>query len=112
MKKAMLLVAVALMSFGTISAQRGGGRPQMSVEDQVKQLKEELNLTDDQTKKVTTLYTDFEKKMKEAGEGSREQMRAEREKLNQQVEALLTDEQKKTFQQVRAQRGGGRGGRR
>lgn len=107
MKKMVLLVAVALMGCGLANAQqRGGGRPQMSVEDQVKNLKKELNLTDDQTQKVTALYTDFEKKMKEAGQGSREQMRAQREKLNQQVEALLTDEQKKVFQEKQAQRRG------
>ena len=56
MKKMVLLVAVALMGCGLAKAQqRGGGRPQMSVEDQVKNLKKELNLTDDQTQKVTAL---------------------------------------------------------
>lgn len=74
------------------------------------QPEKELNLTDDQTQKVTALYTEFEKKMKEAGQGSREQMRTQREKLNQQVEALLTDEQKKVFQEKQAQRrGSGKG---
>lgn len=41
--------------------------------------------------------------------GDREQMRTEREKLNTQIEALLTDEQKTTFQKMKSQGRGGAG---
>ncbi|MGM9798856.1 MAG: hypothetical protein ACI3ZY_15010 [Parabacteroides sp.] len=107
MKKWIVLVAAMLLSLGNVSAQqRGGGRQQMSVEEQVSNLKKELSLTDEQTEKVTTLYTDFQKKMQA---GDREQMRTEREKLNTQIEALLTDEQKAAFQKSKTQMQG-RGG--
>lgn len=110
MKKLIVLTAVALLGFGSLSAQRTGGHQRLTVEEQVGNLKKELNLTDEQTEKITVLYTDYRKKMQEAGEGSREKMRGEREKLDKQVEALLTDEQKTAFQKMRQQRRGpGRG---
>lgn len=109
MKKLAVLVLVALLGFGSASAQRNGDRRQMSVEQKVSNLKKELNLTDEQTAKVTVLYTDFEKKVKSAGENSREQMKSEREELEKQVQALLTDEQKKTYQEMQAKRSGGKG---
>lgn len=109
MKRIVLMAALALLGTGSISAQRGGGRPRMTVEQQVNQLKQELNLTSDQVKKVTALYTDHQKKMEGAGEKSREQMRSERENLNKQVEALLTDKQKTAFREMQArQRGQGK----
>ena len=78
----------------------------MSVEQQVSNLKKELNLTDEQTAQVTVIYTDFEKQMKSAGETSREQMRSQREELEKQVQALLTDEQKKLYQEMKTKRSG------
>ena len=107
MRKWIVIVAAMLLGLGNVSAQqRGGGRQQMSVEEQVSNLKKELSLTDEQTKQVTALYTDFQKKMQE---GDREQMRTEREKLNTQIEALLTDEQKTSFQKIKSQGRGGAG---
>lgn len=114
MRRIVCLAAVVLMGFGSMSAQQGKRRPKMSVEEQVSHLKKELSLTDEQTKQVTALYTDFQKKMQEGGENAREQMRTEREKLDNQVKALLTDEQKKAFEKLQAQRpqrGQGRGPR-
>ena len=110
MKKFALLTILALLGFGSMSAQKGNRRPQMSVEKRVERLKKELNLTDDQVKQVTTLYTDFQKKMQSAEKGSREQMCAERDKLNKQVEAVLTDEQKKSFKKMQTQRQQGQRG--
>lgn len=105
MKKTVLLVAIVLLGFGNMFAQRGGGHPRMSVEERVNNLKKELSLTDEQTKQVTALYTDFQKKMQSSTEqSSREQMRSEREKLNKQIEELLTDEQKKALQKMQSQR--------
>ena len=107
MKKSIIIVAAMLLSLGNVCAQqRGGGRQQMSVEEQVSNLKKELSLTDEQTKQVTALYTDFQNKTQK---GDREQMRTERDKLNSQIEALLTDEQKTSFQKIKSQGRGGAG---
>ena len=109
MKKSVIIVAAMLLGLSNVCAQqRGGGRQQMSVEEQVSNLKKELSLTDEQTKQVTALYTDFQKKMQT---GDREQMRTERDKLNSQIEGLLTDEQKTSFQKIKTQGRGGAGRR-
>ena len=62
----------------------------MSVEEQVSNLKKELSLTDEQTKQVTALYTDFQNKTQK---GDREQMRTERDKLNLQKSKKVLDVQ-------------------
>ncbi|MCM1313354.1 MAG: Spy/CpxP family protein refolding chaperone [Bacteroides sp.] len=104
MRKIALLAVVAFLGVGSMFAQRGNGRPRMTVEQQVERMKTELSLTDEQTKQVTDLYTDFQKKMQGTERGDREQMRAEREKLEKQVEALLTDEQKTAYKKLQAER--------
>lgn len=59
-------------------------------------------------KKITALYTDFEKKRVAGSEASREQMRAERQELDKQVSAVLTDTQKAKLDEMRkARRSGG-----
>lgn len=68
-----------------------------------------LNLTDAQKKKVTEIR-DAEsverRKLLSGGnlEGMREKMTALREKTNKQIEAILTDEQKKKFKETQSQR--------
>lgn len=108
MKKLILMAAIAMLCACPADAQRNGGRQRMTVEQQVSELKSELGLTSEQTKRVTALYTDFDKKMK-SGSVSREQMRSERENLNKEIEKVLTDKQKATFQNMRSKRQGGRG---
>ena len=108
MRKIVLIAAIAIMGFGSMSAQRGGGK-RMSVEEQVTAMTKERNLTADQQKKITALYTDFQKKRTENTQTSREQMRAERDNLNKQVKAVLTaDQQKKFDEMMQKRRGGGR----
>lgn len=109
MRKYVLFALVAWLSLGSISAQRSNneGHRRLTVTEQVERLKKDLKLTDEQTAKVTTLYTEFEKKMKEAGEGAREKMREERQKLNKNIEAILTDEQKAAFKTRHERKGNG-----
>ena len=42
--------------------------------------------------------------MKSAGENSREQMNSNPKELDEQVQALLTDKQKKTYQEMQTKR--------
>lgn len=59
-------------------------------------------------KKITAIYTDFEQKRKADAEVSREQMPAERQELDKQVNAVLTDTQKAKYEKMKkARRGGG-----
>lgn len=80
-------------------------------EERAKQLKEEMTLTDEQTKKVTELYTESQKIVMEkmqAGMGDRTAMREfmqkENEKLDKDIEKLLTKEQRAKYEEVKKQR--------
>lgn len=112
MKKILIVAFALLIGAGTMSSQQGGGgRQRMTVEQTVANMTKELNLTDEQQKQVTAIYTEFENKRKGGGnaEVTRKQMQAEREALDKQVTALLTDEQKKKFESMKqARKGGGR----
>lgn len=111
MKKIALFAFVVLMGTGSVFAQREGGRQRMTVEQTVAGMTKELNLTAEQQKQVTAIYTEFENKRKANNNArpSREQMQAEREALDKQVTAVLTDEQKKKYEQLKqTRRGSGR----
>ena len=71
-------------------------RRHLCFQQMVEKLDEKLNLTDEQEKQITTLYTDFFKQ-----ELSREERRTAMQELNKKIEALLTDEQKTAFEQMK-----------
>lgn len=96
MKKIIFLALVALLGIHTVDAQRRGGT--RTPEQIVEKLDKKLNLTDEQEKQITELYTEFFKK-----ELSREERRSEMEKLNEKL-LLLTDEQKEAFEQMKKER--------
>ncbi|MGN1229886.1 MAG: hypothetical protein ACI4T5_09600 [Prevotella sp.] len=104
MKKIIVLALAVLLGAGTMSAQRGGGRQRMSVENRVEQMAKELDLTADQQKKILAIYKDAESKRKEGDRPTREQMRAEFEKLDQQVTAVLTKTQQKKYEEQKQAR--------
>ena len=100
MKKTIALAFAIILGAGTMSAQRGGGHQRMSVEDRVANMAKELNLTDKQQKQITAIYKESRAKRTEGTRPTREEMRAEMEKVNQKVNAVLTDEQKKKFENM------------
>ena len=105
MKKIIVLALAVLLGAGTMSAQRGGGRQRMSVENRFAQMTKELDLTADQQKKITAIYTELESKRKEKTERpTREQMRAEFEKIDKQVTAVLTKSQQKKYEEMKQAR--------
>jgi Spy/CpxP family protein refolding chaperone len=91
----------------------------MTAEERTKNLTEKLTLTTDQATKVLAIYKRSEEEMKklfESSEGDREAMRdtmrAHREKVNKEIEGLLTAEQKVKFEELRKQGPPQRPGRR
>jgi protein CpxP len=89
---------------------------QMKPEDRAKAMQTSLKLTDDQTAKVTAIYTAMGAKrdsMMKAG-ADRTAMRPLNQEANTKIEALLNDEQKaawkKQQEEMRARMGGGQGG--
>ena len=89
MKKLMMICGLMLGIAGFANAQQGGGqgRMMMKPEERVKQLDEKLKLSDDQKTKLTTVFTEQAETMKK--------MRADNDA---KVTAVLTDDQKKTYE--------------
>ena len=104
MKKIIVLALAVLFCAGTMSAQRGGGRQRMSVENRVEQMAKELDLTADQQKKILAIYKDSESKRKEGERPTHEQMRAEFERIDKQVTAVLTKTQQKKYEEMKQAR--------
>ncbi len=117
MKKSLLAILLAFVSFTTF-AQRGGNMTaEQRAENQTKSLTENLKLSDDQQKKVYDLSLVRAKKMQELRDAQnmdREQMRASMETFNTELAKILTVEQQEKYKTMledrRNNRGGGGGG--
>ncbi|PAW94250.1 hypothetical protein CKK33_12440 [Mucilaginibacter sp. MD40] len=113
MKKMMM---ICLFVLGITAVGHAQNRMRMSPEERVKQMKEQLKLTDDQTAKITAIYQAQAKSfdsLRNAGGDFRSQMRPMMQATNDKVKAILTPEQveawQKWMQEMRAQRQGGSG---
>jgi periplasmic protein CpxP/Spy len=116
--KKLLLICCFLVGFTAITRAQGGGM-RMSPEDRVAAMKTKLNLTDDQSAKILAIFKWAAAKrdsIRNAG-GDRDAMRPVMMQSNQQVQAVLTDDQKAAYKKwmddMRAQMqngGGGNGG--
>jgi len=110
MKKLLMICGLMLGIAGFAQAQQGGGQGRggmmMKPEERVKQLDEKLKLSDDQKTKLTTVFTEQAeamKKMREEMQGAdrdamREKMQKFRADNDTKVSAVLTDDQKKTYE--------------
>lgn len=128
MKKTFLAMIIALLAVATMSAQpqgrqhhaKGGMNPEKMIEHRVAMLDKALSLTPDQKMAIAALYTEQSQKMRaemqqmraekqgkekpkpEDMQARREAMKAEQQAVDAKVEALLTDEQKTKFEEIRA----------
>ena len=110
MKHRLLVVPILIGTIVLTQAALAQGM-RRSPEERSKQLKEQLSLTDEQTKKVTEIYTESQKtvmaKMQE-GLGDRTAMREfmtkETAKVDSLIGKLLTKEQAVKFEEVKKQR--------
>ena len=103
MKKIIIMALAVLWGAGTMSAQRGG-QQRMSTENRVARMTKQLNLTEEQQQKITAIYKDFESKRKEGERPNREKMMEEMKKVDEQVNSVLTDEQKKIYEELKQAR--------
>lgn len=118
MKKLILVGCFVLGATVASFAQGGGGQGgrggmNMKPEDRAKAMQASLKLTDDQTAKVTAIYTVMAAKrdsLTKAG-ADRAAMRPLNTEANAKIEALLNDEQKaawkKQQEEMRSRMGGG-----
>ena len=128
MKHRWMIIAIsALMLIGLSAfaqeqqappAGQGGGQGRggmmMSPEQRATRLAEQLSLSDDQKAKVQKIYEDAQKDMQGMQGASREDRMAKMQATNEKVKAVLTDDQKKKFdemqQRMRDRQRGGPGG--
>ena len=103
MKKIALVLVLVLFQFVLVNAQ---GR--VTPQERAKNLKEKLELTDDQTAKVESIFVDSQKKMQElrknvGGDRSaiRDSMKTISEQADKKITDILTDAQKEKYAQVK-----------
>jgi Spy/CpxP family protein refolding chaperone len=94
-----------------------GGRGGFSPEAQLDRMSKELNLTDDQKTKIKPILEDGRKQMEALRDdtaSSRDDKIAKMQEIrkgqDEKIKAVLTDEQKKKFDEMRKQGPGGRRG--
>lgn len=113
LKYALLIVTlfVPAMMLAQMGHGRMGGRHMPSVDDQVKHLSEQLNLTDTQKTQVKAILQDQHDQMKKVmqnSSGSREdnwsKMREIHQNASAKVRDLLTDEQKTKYDKLEQER--------
>ncbi|RZK42978.1 MAG: hypothetical protein EOO90_04805 [Pedobacter sp.] len=116
MKKLLIICGLLFSVVTFANAQQGGGQGGQrpgggrmgggTPEERVKQLDEKVKLTDEQKTKATAVYAeiaDAQKKMREEAQagGDRQAMMEKMQKLNAdtdtKINALLNDDQKKTY---------------
>lgn len=102
-----LAIVVLLISMTSLQAQRP---PRFTPEERAKQLKEKLQLTDEQTQKITVILKDSQDRMKAAmdsAQGDRAKLRESRKdemkKVDDQIKAVLTKDQAAKYEELQAQ---------
>lgn len=98
MKKIIFLALMGMLTLQSVNAQRKEGKNRTS-EQMVEKLDKKLNLTDEQEKQITTLYSDFFKQ-----DLSRDERKSAMQELEKKITSLLTDEQKEAFEQMKKER--------
>lgn len=105
----LFIIIFLLSTLGCSDNQNFQGR--MSPEERAAQLKERLDLTDEQTKKVEQIYRESQEtisKMRDQFEGDRSQMREQmmksREELNKKIEDILYEDQINSYREYLEER--------
>ena len=100
-----VLVVIYLTSLSMLLAQPAGPPPQKM--DMVKDLKVKLQLSDEQAKKVESIFTGNQKKIDSLFEKNNKDRQADRKKMdeihkstNNELEKILTKEQKVIFKEM------------
>lgn len=89
---------MGMLTLQSVNAQRKEGNTR-TPEQMVEKLDKKLNLTDEQEKQITTLYSDFFKQ-----DLSRKKRKSAIQELEKKITSLLTDEQKEAFEQMKKER--------
>jgi len=105
-----IVIATILVITTTCFAQRGGEQREKPTPDQiVERMTEKLSLTEDQQVSIKALYTDFfaeTEELRESGDRStmRESMKNLKTELDEDIKALLTEDQITGFEKMQSNR--------
>ena len=118
------LMLVATMALGVLLAcgtaamaqdnkeGKGGKRGRMTAEERLKQMDEQLTLTDAQKPKVKAALEDTQTKMQEAQSAPQEERQAKRQTImadeGKKMKEILTPEQYTKYEEMRPARGAGK----
>ncbi len=100
--KTILLIFISLLIITNISYSQ-----RRSAEEQSKFLKEKLTLTDSQFVFVDSVLKDSETKiisLRDSGEMDRDKIMSLRQKTNDAIESVLSDDQKKLYKEILEER--------
>lgn len=105
MKKFLFIAAMVVMSAQAMQAQnktqdRKPLTTEQRVERSVKRMTKDLSLTEEQVQKITTLYQEFFKTTEGLSRGD-EKINEARQKLDEGIKAVLTEEQLTLWNQTR-----------
>lgn len=115
MKKLLMICGLLFSVITFAQAQQDGGRKMRTPEERAQKnaegLTKRLGLNDDQKAKATAIFLEQANavnKAREAGSDDKEARRAQMKQLNEdtdaKINALLTEEQKKTYETWKAER--------
>lgn len=106
MKKLLLIAMLFSIGFAAVAqkgGQRGSATPEERAERVTNKMAEELSLSEDQKKKVYQINLDHAKKRQAEMEARRAAMEADMKAQNQEIEALLSEEQKTKWSKMKAE---------
>jgi periplasmic protein CpxP/Spy len=116
MKKLLMIAAIFTMTFAGAFGQRGHGgsksgqqmTPEQRAEKMTTKMTDELGLSEDQRRKIYDINLENAQKrkvqreaMREEHQAKRTEMQAQNQAQNEQIEALLTPDQKTKWEEVK-----------
>ena len=111
MRKIFLSAIMVMACITSVNAQnpQREGRKSISPEKLVARMDKELDLTDQQEKDLTALYTDFYKNLKELKQSenskdSKKERRAQREEFQKKFNEILSPEQQQKWAELKKAR--------
>jgi Spy/CpxP family protein refolding chaperone len=113
MKKLLLIAMLFTIGFAAMAqkgGQRGSATPEERAERITNKMAEELSLSDDQKKQIYQINLEHAKKRQAEMDARKAEMKAKRAEMeadmkvqNQEIEALLTEDQKAKWAEVKAE---------
>lgn len=103
MKNLIVLFSLSIFMLSLVAV----AQPRFTPEQRLKMLKERLNLTEEQSKKVEDILVKSDKemqKLRSSENRDRSQFRAQMDKTNQEIEKVLDEKQKAEYKKMLEER--------